>query len=96
MSKNKYPKYIWGARVNLSGCYSDKPVKCKLDIEYMDENDPEWKSADGYLSIKRGLHAGERHADFGSENKEEVEFFLMGVESTMRLLRVWASEHLDA
>lgn len=95
MSKNKYPKYIWGARVNLAGCYSDKPVKCKLDPEYMDEDDPEWMSADGVLFVKRGLHVEDRYVNFGSENKEDVKLFLMGVESAMRLLRAWASEHLE-
>lgn len=76
---------IWGAAINLSGVWG--PVKMSFDHEgdkFYDKN--------GNLSVdKIGKTVGYGVIEFGSRDKKEVEIWVDGVKSAMKILERWCS-----
>jgi hypothetical protein len=92
MSKKKeLPKVVWAAAVNMSGCYSSKPIECKLEQDAYDD-DPMWWDKSGDIGFRLGLKKTDGYTQFASEDKREVELFLMGVEACMSRLRDWSKK----
>ncbi len=82
MKNNK----IWSNMVNLSGLYSDKPVSCY----YNKTLDSWWDKLGDYEITKLGYMEDAGCVYFSSENKEEVEHFILGAKAVMSMLRKWA------
>ena len=78
-------KKIWGAAINLVGVWG--PFEMFFDHELNQFFD---KARD--LSIdKIGKTVGYGVIEFGSRDKKEVEIWVDGVKSTMKMLKGWCS-----
>jgi hypothetical protein len=90
-NKKELPKVVWAATVNLSGCYSSKPIECKLGGYNFSDGDLWWDKS-GNIGVRLGLKKTDGYTQFASEDKREVELFLMGVEACMSRLRDWSKK----
>lgn len=87
--KNK-PKIIYSNMINLAGLYSNKPVICRND-KYFDLPNHWWDHEGDYSVSKLGLVINKDmlYIRFSSINKKEVELWMSGVKSTMKMLAAW-------
>jgi len=70
-------KVIWGNLVNLSGLYSDRPVRLKWDPEFGN-----WWSADGNMAFcKLGEHRERHVVMFASKSRRDVALWTKGVKA---------------
>lgn len=88
MTNNK-PKKLWASGVNLSGVYSDKPVRVTFHEELSGYDDKDyWYDKEGNFEINAvGVTKNDGSFWFSSESKEEVETFLLGASAVIHLLR---------
>lgn len=94
MSKEKKspPKVAYAAWLNLAGLSGVTKVFLDPNWEvYHDE--PRWWSRNGNMGVeKMGHYRRSGYSYFASENKREVELWVMGIENCMKFLRDWAHE----
>lgn len=83
----KLPKVIYANRVNLSGLYSNKPLKLKLEAHYDFYSDGEDFCLD---TDKIGLVETDGLVGFSSPNEKEVELWTQGAIAVMRQIFKWS------
>lgn len=77
---------VYGASINLTGLYSNIPIKC-----FWDEKSESWFDEDGMFKIsKLGMVKDVGRVTFSSSLKKDVENWILGVRATTLLLRDWA------
>ena len=77
---------VFGGAVNLTGLYSNIPIKC-----FWDEKLEAWLDEEGIFKISEmGLVKEPGRVIFSSSHKEDVENWILGVRATSLLLRDWA------
>lgn len=82
-------KRAWGACVNLGGLYSIDPVALSTRLTAF--NRTEYWDTEGNFDIERlGLDVKESRITFASVNKKEVELWISGASSVMKLLQEWS------
>lgn len=81
MKKIRYVAFL-----NLSGLSSKEPIKC-----YADKENEYWSDDGNTSAYILGLIERQGYIEFVSENQREVELWLSGAKSVMKLLRRWAS-----
>lgn len=75
----------WGNSINLSGLYSNVPIRCILH-----KDSGNYWCADGNFNItKLGSDIRDGVIRFSSSNRKDVELWTDGVISAMILLRKW-------
>lgn len=80
----KHDDKIWAACVNLSGLWGPMQLHRKEHNHY-------WFSSCGNFMVeKTGIHDGLGFTTFASVDKKEVETWVSGVKTTMKMLRNWA------
>ena len=80
------PKIVYGAGVNLSGVWGP----CKM--YYNEEHEEYYDSSGNILLCLNGIgeyKENNRRTTFASTNEREVEIWVSGVKSAMRILRNW-------
>jgi len=86
-TRKSLPRIIWANRLNLSGLYSTKPVKCTYDKE-----SARWWSKDGDFDVKvLGVNCFDGYTTCASSQRH-VEYWTRGVKDTLHRLRVWAGQ----
>lgn len=76
---------LWVAVVNLSGLWLDKPIKVTFDVE-----SNEYRDKSGELGFYREdilLFNDMSRIVFASENKKEVEAFIVGARAVYHILK---------
>lgn len=78
----------YGNMINLSGLYSDKPIKCAKQgsSSYWDE--------EGDFDInpnKLGIEIRDGYIKFTSSNEKEVQLWTDGVIASMKIMKKWCS-----
>ena len=80
-------KHLWMAQINLSGLYSNSPLKMTWD----DDLEKYWDYR-GDLSVEGvGLYADAGCITFASYKSLEVQLWISGVLSTMKMMQAWCS-----
>jgi hypothetical protein len=84
-------KKYYANRINFVGLYSDKIIICDRKAEY--DPDVFWdKTGEFSIDINNlGMHESPNGMfTFSSENKSDVEIWMMGVKSTMKMINRWS------
>lgn len=87
----KKPKVLYSNMVNLSGLYSNKPVRCKPEKD--SDDDYYWDSSgnfDCHLTWVEGTIFLNRGVQFTSEDKEKVQIWTDGAKAVMKQLNDWS------
>jgi hypothetical protein len=85
-SNKSKPRVIYANRVNLSGLFFSKPIKC------VESDDGEWFYSQKYDLVidEIGLTNTDGCITFSSENKSEVESWTNGARAVMDMLARWS------
>jgi len=72
------PKKLWVAWLNMGGgLHGNKPRR----VTYMEDLDSYWDKTGDYDCRGAGLEINDSCASFASEDKEEVEIFIDGIQT---------------
>lgn len=78
------PRVVWAAKVNLSGLYSTKPIKCTW-------NNGAWWDEEGNLGVNDlGLHVEDRIITYVSHLESDVAMWISGARSVLTMLNDWS------
>lgn len=101
VTKNSKKKILWSNRLNLSGLYSDEPIKCFRTVCKFDRKKiTYWEKAGNYETTFAELgeidsHNG-RSIKFTSQNKKEVEMWTKGVKAAFRAMQRYCEEKQES
>lgn len=76
---------VFSNSINLGGLYSPRPIR----LQWNKSLNSWWDKEGNYEATKLGVFEEDGLVQFTSLDRQEVEFWTLGVKATMKMLKRW-------
>ena len=90
MAKKKYDGIVWLAMMNLSGLFSNRPIRCKPVSERYPDGEGWYNERKDIDVDQLGESGSDGYVTFASRDKDEVQIWIDGAMAAMTMMTRWA------